>query len=697
MQYKTKIMEFISENDYKATDGSTLALRLGAFTPKDQSDFFRSLAELENEGVLARNKKGFYNTSERLGYVIGTMDLKRAGYGFIIIEGTEKQADVFIPRERMGDTMDKDRCLVRITRRDGNRMEGEVVRILMRGIEFVVGEYYQGAVFPKNDNGDILYKVKPQNRKGLSDHTVVKARIVRYSPMKILDVVVVETLGDVNAPGIEILEAIAEYGLETEFPEAVKEEVKKLPQAVLPEEMIGRTDFRNEIVFTIDGEDTKDIDDAISIRVLPNRNYELGVHIADVSHYVKENSELDKDARLRGTSVYLADRVIPMLPRELSNGICSLNPGVDRLSISCIMEINEAGKVVRYRMVPGIIRSRYQMTYTKVNKIIANDKETMDQYPDLIDSIFQMQKLAKILYDLRTEKGSINFETIEPKLVFDSEGKVTDIVIKDRGISENIIEEFMLVANETVAGHFMRASLPFLYRVHETPDKEKLAAVFQLAKEVGYKLHVPKSIRPEDLQKLLHDVEDTTFEKVINTMMLRSMAKARYSEENLGHYGLAFTDYCHFTSPIRRYPDTTVHRLIRTYLFEQNTDNRTITHFKEILPDIAKETSKAERTSMMCERDVMDLKKAEFMKPLIGQTFEGVVSTLTKFGMFVELPNTVEGLVHISTFPEAIDFVEEKMLFLGISSRKEYTIGKVVKVRLIRVDVPKGQIDFELI
>jgi ribonuclease R len=421
------------------------------------------------------------------------------------------------------------------------------------------------------------------------------------------------------------------------------------------------------------------------------------VHIADVSHYVTEGTELDRDARLRGTSVYLADRVIPMLPRELSNGICSLNPNVDRLAISCIMEINHAGKVVRYQIVPSVINSCYQMTYNKVNKIIAEDPETMGHYPDLVESIGIMQKLAKILYDLRTEKGSINFETIEPKLVFDEAGKVKDIVIKDRGISENIIEEFMLIANETVAGHFMRANLPFLYRVHETPDTDKLAAVFKLAKEVGYKMQIPKAIRPQDLQKLLANVEDTTFEKVINMMMLRSMAKARYSAENLGHYGLAFTDYCHFTSPIRRYPDTTVHRLIRTYLFQKKTDSNTVAHFRDILPDIALETSKAERTSMLCERDVMDMKKAEYMTPLVGQVFEGVISTLTKFGMFIELPNTVEGLVHISTFPEAIDFNEEKMLFLGISSRKEYTIGMVVKVKLVSVDAQKGRIDFVLI
>jgi len=695
---KTRIMDLINKSDYQPADAHGIATKLQINSAKDTQELYKSLAALEAEGLIARNKKEKYNTVERLGYVKGTLDLKRAGYGFLIVEGETKSADVFIPKDRTLDAMDNDYCLVKITRRsENNRMEGVIVVVLKRALQFVVGEYYQGAIFPKNDNGEILYKVKPQNRKGLVDHTIVKATITRYSPQRILDCVVSDILGDLNAPGIEILEIVAEYGLQTEFPQPVLDQVQQVPSSVQPQELVGREDFRFEIIFTIDGEDTKDIDDAIGLTRKPNGNFELGVHIADVSHYVTEDTELDREALRRGTSVYLADRVIPMLPRALSNGICSLNPKVDRLAISCIMEVNQKGQVVAYRIVPSVINSRYQMTYTKVNKILAGDESVKASYPDLIESIGSMRELAKILYDLRTQKGSINFETIEPKLVFDDQNHVIDIVIKPRGISENIIEEFMLLANETVAAHFMKANLPFLYRIHETPDAEKLAALFKLAKEIGYQMKIPKAIRPQDLQKLLADVEDTTFEKVINTMMLRSMAKARYSEQNLGHYGLAFEDYTHFTSPIRRYPDTTVHRLIRTYLFEHKTDSATLAHFRAALPDIALLTSKAERTSMLCEREVMDMKKAEYMSPLVNQEFEGVISTLTKFGMFVELPNTVEGLVHISSFKEAIEFIEEKMLYLGISSRKEYTIGMVVKVKLLGVDASKGRIDFELV
>ncbi|MFA5179668.1 MAG: ribonuclease R [Candidatus Izemoplasmatales bacterium] len=695
---KKKIMELITKSDYQPVDAKGLALKLNINSAKDTQELFKSLATLETDGLIARNRKDKFNTVERLGFIKGKMDLKRAGYGFIIVEGDTKAPDVFIPRDKILDAMDNDLCLVRITKRsENNRFEGAIVTVLKRALEYVVGEYYQGAIFPKNDDKEILFKVKPQNRKGLLDHTIVKAKIIHYSPMRILDCLVMEIIGDANTPGIEILEAVATYGLETEFPEAVKAEVKLIPQQVIKEEYQGRTDLREEIIFTIDGDDTKDIDDAISLQLKANGNYELGVHIADVSHYVQEGTELDKNALRRGTSVYLADRVIPMLPRELSNGICSLNPQVDRLAISCIMEIDKNGNFISHKIIPSVIKSRYQMTYGKVNKIIAADLETSKQYADIVPKIMMMQQLAKILYRVRTEMGSINFETIEPKLVFGNEGQVIDIVIKDRGIAENIIEEFMLAANQTIANHFMKAKLPFIYRVHETPDAEKLATLFKFAKEIGYQLKIPKAIKPQDLQKLLTDVEGTTFEKVINMMMLRSMAKARYSEENFGHYGLAFADYTHFTSPIRRYPDTIVHRLIRTYLFENRIDGNTITHFQTILPDISLETSKAERTAMLCEREIMDMKKAEYMAPLQGHVFDGVVSTLTKFGMFVELPNTVEGLIHISSFSEAIDFNEEKMLYLGISSRKVYTIGMVVKVKLIGVDVLKGRIDFVLV
>lgn len=695
---KDKILAYIQSEGYQPLDIRELGYALKVKEAKDLTAFLKTVNELEYEGFIGLNKRDKYQSAEKLNLVRGTLDLKRQGFGFLLREGDNPLPDVFIPRSNIGDASHKDTCLVRITKKsEGNRFEGLIVRVLKRALETIVGEYFQGAIFPKNLGEDYLFKLKPSNRTGLVDHTIVKAKIIKYAPNKIFDCEILEVLGHATDPGIEILEVIASHDLQVGFPEPVKNEVKKIPDHVLSSELTDRVDLRDKLIFTIDGDDTKDIDDAISIEKLANGNYDLGVHIADVSHYVKEGTELDKEALDRGTSVYLADRVIPMLPRELSNGICSLNPQVERLTISCFMEIDEAGDVVRHSIVPSVIKSAAQMTYKKVNGILAKDPELTKKYSHLVDTVFLMHELSKILNTLRSANGSINFETIEPKIIFDAAGKVSDIIIKERGISEGIIEEFMLMANQTIAKHFMEAELPFIYRIHETPDKDKLEGLFTFAKEIGYPIKLPKVVTQKQLQNLLVKVEDTKFEKVINMMMLRSMAKAKYSENNLGHYGLAFEDYTHFTSPIRRYPDTTVHRLIRTYLFEKKTDDRTIAHFKTRIPEIADLTSKAERKSMLAEREVLDMKKAEFMMGKEGDIFEGVISTLTRFGMFVELPNTVEGLVHISSFKEAIEFVESKMMYLGITTRKELTIGMVVKVKLLGVNPLKGQVDFELI
>ena len=695
---KDTILEYIESDHYQPLDARELANALRIKETKAFTLFLKTLNELEYQGEIGFNKKGKYQTAEKLGIIKGTLDLKRQGFGFIIRDTEKPMPDIFIPKSAIGDASNKDYCLVRITKKtEGVKYEGVIIRVLKRSLEQVVGEYFQGAIFPKNINEEYLFRIKPNYRQGLIDHSIVKAKIVRYSPNKIFDCQVIEVLGHSTDQGIEILEIIASHDLVVEFPDVVKNEVKKIPSEVLSSDIVNREDLREELIFTIDGDDTKDIDDAISIKQLANKNFELGVHIADVSYYVKEGTELDKEALNRGTSVYLADRVIPMLPRELSNGICSLNPKVDRLSISCIMEISQSGDIVNYRIVPTVIQSFAQMTYKKVNAILAGDEALIQQYRPLIDSIMLMNDLAKILYEKRSVNGSINFETIEPKIVFDDDGKVEDIIIKDRGISEGIIEEFMLIANQTVARHFDRAELPFIYRIHETPDQMKIDGLFTFAKEIGYPIKLPKVINQKHLQNLLLKVEDTKFDKVINMMMLRSMAKAKYSEHNLGHYGLAFEDYTHFTSPIRRYPDTTVHRLIRTYLFDKRIDSKTIHHFETTIPEIADLTSKAERKAMMAEREVLDMKKAEFMMGKEGNVFEGVVSTLTRFGMFIELPNTVEGLVHISSFKEAMEFIEEKMMYLGIASRKEYTIGMVVKVKLLGVNPLKGQVDFELV
>lgn len=693
---REKILVTMNQKKYRSSDSFELSKLLKVSSKEEYNTFSKDLDALYKDGTISKNKNNKYNLSEKFGFQKGTLDLKQAGYGFIKLD-EEGKPDVFIPRNATTDAMRGDYCLIKVTKENGkDRYEGEIIRVLKRSFEVIMGEYYQGAVFPKNNPQDIVFKVKKDKSMKLTDHTLVKARVIKYSKNQILDVVIEEIYGDISAPGMDIMEVIARNNIVMEFPQEVLEEVSSIRSTIENEPKTGRRDLRAELIVTIDGDDTKDIDDAISIKRINNKEFLLGVHIADVSYYVKKDNPLDKEAFSRGTSVYLADRVVPMLPRELSNGICSLNPGVDRFAISCEMRINSFGEVLEYEIFPSIIKSRHQMTYKNVNAIIDGNQEVMDKYPDLIESVGIMKDLAKILHDIRTEMGSINFETIEPKILFGEHGEVKDIVIRDRGISENIIEEFMLVANQVIATHMFNLELPFIYRIHENPDPAKLSTLFLLAKELAYIAHVPDEITHQDLQKLLTKIEDTKYEKVINMLMLRSMAKAKYSEENVGHYGLAFENYTHFTSPIRRYPDLIVHRYIRDYLFLNKVDKRSIQEKKLELPEIAIQSSKQERTATLAEREVMDMKKAEYMEPFIGDVFEGVVSTLTRFGMFVELPNTVEGLVHISTFPEAIEFIEEKMIYLGISSRIEYTIGKVVKVKCTSVSKLLGRVDFAL-
>ena len=692
---KNAVLMLMKQEKYKSMDTFELS-RLLLAKNQPYQELTKALYELEKEGLIYKNKKGKYNLIEKFGFVKGILDLKQAGFGFIKVSDTEP--DIFIPRTKTLDALDKDLCLVKITHiKTKDKMEGEIIRVIERHYQDLLGEYYQGAIFLKHQPSPVVFKVTNRGFPGLVDHTLVKGVVLKYHKNQILDVKVTEVLGHMTDPGVDILEVITSHNLSVEFPDNVKQEVNTLPTEVQIKDMKNRKDLRNDIIFTIDGSDTKDIDDAISIEKPSEDLYRLKVHIADVSYYVKEGSYLDQEAYLRGTSVYLADRVIPMLPRALSNGICSLNPNVDRLTITCEMDITPQGEVVSYQIFPSLIHSRYQMTYQNVNLILSGDEEVKKQYQDILESITIMQELALILSKTRTEMGSINFETIEPKIIFDEDGNVKDITIRNRGMSEKMIEEFMLVANQVVATHFDELGYPFLYRIHEEPDKEKLLHLFSMAKELNYIPKVPKKITHHDLQKLLQDVEDTKYDKVINMLMLRSMAKAKYSDANLGHYGLSFENYTHFTSPIRRYPDLIVHRLIRTYLFYRKTDDVTVSEYQEKLSQIGINCSKAERTAMICEREVMDMKKAEYMIPLIGTIQDGVVSSLTKFGMFVELVNTVEGLIHISNFNEAIEFQEDKLIYLGISSRKEYTIGMELKVKVENVNKVLGRVDFSLV
>ncbi len=656
----------------------------------------KALHELTEEGEIYRDHKGYYQLIKANKQMVkGTLDLKYQGFGFIIVDDETDHPDIYIAKTNIGTAMDKDYCLTEIIREKGKgRFEGRIVKVLERHITQVVGEYYEGQIFPKNDSGDIIFKLQKEDKKKVKNHQLIKAKIVKYGKSFIKECALVEVIGSQDDKDIEIKEVIHRQNLIHEFSDAELKMAKSMPDQVLEADLKGRIDLRDTLIFTIDGEYTKDIDDAISIKKVNNR-FVLGVHIADVSHYVTEDSVLDKCAYNRGTSVYLANSVIPMLPKALSNGICSLNPKVDRLTMSCEMEITAKGEVVNYSIYPSVIHSREKMTYNNVNKMLSGDQEVIDQYPEIYEQLKIMHDLQKVLSGVREKMGSIDFEMIEPKFIFDQDGKITDLEVRDRGLGERMIEEFMLVANQVVATHVYGMKLPFIYRIHELPNQEKLTNIHRLLERFGFAQNVDDNQDQFNLQQILTNVEGSKYEKVITTLLLRSMAKAKYAREDVGHYGLAFEHYTHFTSPIRRYPDLIVHRYLRKYVFKNQL--RTSDELKAKLDDIADQSSKMERIAMVAEREVMDMKKAEYMEPFVGETFTGVVSSVMKFGIFVELPNTVEGLVHVKNFDEQMEYNEETLSLVGNESKIEYTIGVEVNVKLVKVNRLLGKIDFVIV
>ena len=691
---KNAVFNKIKKATHKDRTLIAIASLLNITSEAEFSGLNRALHELTKEGKIYRDKNGYYNVASNQNLVQGIFDLKFQGYGFIIVD-EEGHPDIYIPRNAKDTAMDKDLCLVEITRKKANgKIEGKIIKVLERNVTQVVGEFSNGQIFPKNDSNDVVFKLRKADLGKVKEHQLIKAKITKYGRSYIKECSLVEVLGNVDDKGIEVKEVIHRHNLISDFSEAELEYARSLGQIVDPNEVKNRIDLRKETIFTVDGEYTKDIDDAISIKK-KGKNYILGVHIADVSHYVKEDGVLDRCAYKRGTSVYLANSVIPMLPRELSNGICSLNPRVDRLTETCEMEITDKGEVVNYSIYPSIINSKYKMTYTNVNKIINGEEDILEEYKDIVSEVMLMEELKNILSKVRDKMGSINFETIEPKFIFDEDGNIEDLKVRERQNAEKLIEEFMLVANQVVATHIFNMKLPFIYRIHELPNQDKLSNIFNFLDKLGYADGIDDNPTQFNLQQILKKVEGTLYEKVISMLLLRTMAKARYSRDNVGHYGLAFDNYSHFTSPIRRYPDLIVHRYLRKYVFNNNTSYNDDTKVK--LDDIAKQTSKMERVAMLAEREVMDMKKAEYMEEFVGQTFTGIISSILKFGMFVELPNTVEGLVHISTFDEEMEYDESNLMLLGNSTKKQYTIGMEVKVKLVKVNRLLGKIDFELI
>lgn len=692
----------ILKNSDKALTIYELQERLDLHDVDEIKKLSDELRVLEEEVVIYCSNKGRYMMLEDSHLRKGTLRANKKGFGFVEIENMED--DVYIAPENMNGAIHDDIVLVEITSKMNlDRLEGRILKVIKRQVERYIGEINfdsKGKGHITLDDSKIKLNIevaKEDSLNAVDGHKVVVELLKKLNNNLRYSGKVVEIIGHKNDPGVDILSIVYKYKINTEFPVDVKEEVKTLPMEVRDIDMIGRRDLRNMEIFTIDGDDTKDIDDAISIEKMSNGHYKLGVHIADVSYYVKEGSPLDNEAMERGTSVYLVDRVIPMLPHELSNGICSLNPNVDRLAISCVMEFDHDGRQLDYEIFPSVIRSRIQMTYKKVNSIL-EDNNIPEGYEPYEQSLRLMAELADILRKMKVKRGYIDFEVDEPKILVDENCKPTEIILRDRGTGEKLIEDFMIAANECVATHIYFMSLPFIYRVHEVPKEEKLRSYLSFVGSLGYQ--VPgdlKDTNPKTVQRIIKYLEDKPEFKILSSLLLRSMQKAVYRPENLGHYGLASQCYTHFTSPIRRYPDTTVHRLLRTYLFNKELDMGTIRKWEQKLVYISEHSSDRERASVDCEREVEDMKMAEYMEDHIGEEYEGMISSVTSFGMFIELDNLIEGLVPLRDMKDFFHYDEEHMTLTGERSHVKYTIGERVLVKVVRASKEEKTIDFEII
>ena len=692
----------IMKNSDKALDIYEIQNLLGVDSVEEIKELSDELRSLEEETIIYHSNKDKYMLLEKSHLRKGVMRANKKGFGFVEVENMDD--DIYIAQDDMNGAIHDDIVLVEITSKMNlDRLEGRVLKIIERKTKQFIGLI----TFDKDGVGHVElddHKVKldinvskEDSLNAVDGHKVVVELGKKLNNNGKYEGKVVEIIGHVNDPGVDILSIIYKYNINVDFPDDVKEEVSKIPMEVFDVELEDRRDLRDEVIFTIDGDDTKDIDDAISIKKLPNGHYTLGVHIADVSYYVREGSPLDNEAMERGTSVYLVDRVIPMLPHELSNGICSLNPNVDRLAISCVMEFDSNGKQLDYEIFQSVIKSRIQMTYKKVNSVL--EKNIIPEgYEDYAEHLRTMNELAKILRKAKEKRGYIDFEVDEAKILVDENCVPTEVVLRDRGTGERLIEDFMIAANECVASHIYFMNLPFIYRVHEYPKEEKIRSFLGFVSGLGYKITGNiKDFKPTTMQNILEQLKDKPEYKILSTLLLRSMQKAVYRPENLGHYGLASSCYTHFTSPIRRYPDTTVHRLLRTYLFDKNIDMKTIKKWEEKLVYVAEHSSERERASIDCEREVEDMKMAEYMEKHIGEEFEGMISSITSFGMFVELDNLIEGLVPLRDMKDFFHFDEEHLCLTGEKSHIKYSIGERVVVKVVRASKEEKTIDFEVV
>ena len=702
MVFAEHLLDFMREKAYKPMTEGELISALN-IDPKETDLLLKTLNYLEKQGLVVKNRRGKYGVPEKMNLIVGKLEGHPGGYAFLLPDDPEID-DIYISREDMNGAMHGDRVLVRpkIAAKANSKAEGEVIRILQRALKTVVGTVERGKHFSfvVPDDKRIFYDLYVPKDKtiGAKNGLKVVAKITEW-PEKRRNPSgeIVEILGYPDEPGVDVLSIIKKYELPLDFPEKVKRQVQQIPDEVLREDLVGREDFRHLKTITIDNEDAKDLDDAVSIEKTSD-GYRLGVHIADVSYYVEEKSPLDVEALKRGCSVYLVDRVIPMLPPKLSNGICSLNPRADRLTMSVIIDFDSEANIKGYKITPGVIKTCERMTYTQVNKILEEeDKESIERFDYLVEDLHWMKELAEKLSHKRFARGSLDFELDEAKVILDENGHPVDVVKEERRISSSIIEEFMIVANEVVAEHIFWLKIPLVYRIHENPDEEKINSLKEFLYNFGYTLKGTQNISPKYLQQILEQVKGKPEQQLINTMMLRSLRQARYSGVNFGHFGLACLYYTHFTAPIRRYPDLIVHRILRKQL-QNDIDQKQEKKLVKIVERVAKLSSERERVAEEAERESVDLKIAEYMASRIGETYEAIVSGVTSFGIFVELDNTIEGLVHVSHMEDDYyHFNEKTMALIGERTGKTFRIGDVVQVKVYNVNIAERHIDFVLV
>lgn len=697
-----RTLALLTEPEIKPLTVAEIEENLGLTEADDFRDLVKVLVKLEEAGTIVRGSNDKYGTPERMNTFQGRFIGHAKGFGFVAPEEAGLD-DVFIPPTMKGGALNGDTVIVKVSADStGERREGQIIEVVERGTSRIVGEFQAnknfGFVLPDDKRfGTDIFIGQGHTLGAVNGHKVV-VEITKWPDEKrSASGMITQILGHKNDPGVDILSIIHKHNIDVEFPEEVVEAAQQVPDEISDEDREGRRDCREDMVVTIDGESAKDLDDAVGVVKLDNGNYKLTVHIADVSYYVTLDSILDKEAYERATSVYLTDRVIPMIPHRLSNGICSLNPQVDRLVLSCEMIISPEGKVVEHDIFQSVIRTNERMTYSDVYKILElNDEALIERYKELVPMFETMKELSTILRNRRDARGAVDFDLKESQVVVDENGWPVDIVVRERTIAEKMIEDFMLAANETVAEHVCKMELPFIYRIHEDPSPERLQRFFEFITNFGITVKgATDSIDPSALQGILKSVEGKPEYPVISTMMLRSMQQAKYNPECLGHFGLAAPYYTHFTSPIRRYPDLIVHRLIRTYLIEGDKSPKTTSYWGAHMDEISTHTSSRERRAIDAERDTEAIKKAQYMADKVGQEFEGIVGSVTNFGMFIELDNTIEGLVHISNLTDDYyNFDQSSMTMIGERTARQFRIGDRVKIKVFNVNVDEAAVDF---